>query len=117
MFNRKIIAAIFVLAALMLQGCHRREGKMQGTWIADSTLGTTNQGFYCGKGGIAASVNQDTVQFTDWSVSRQQLVLAGKRFSGNDVAAFSDTLKIKRRSNDRITLQHDSTLVRYTRTN
>lgn len=94
-----------VLLAILpccLTSCHRQQSHLLGEWATTDTYDSgTPLGFQLSQGGLAASINQPTVQYAQWSLRRHDLVLSGKRFEERTVVPFNDTLHlVKSTDND-----------------
>lgn len=98
--NRKhslvAIAAVVIVLGLafyaIFGGRTRRD--IIGCWV--TTVDGADRGFQCGTRGIAASINIDTLQYTDWEIHGKTLVLKGKRFANRHVFDIADTLQIRK---------------------
>ena len=74
----------------------RHTGEHIFTGVFDKLFGGTNRGFQCGTRGIAASINIDTLQYTNWELHGKSLILKGKRFANRHVFDIADTLPIRK---------------------
>lgn len=107
------MALIVVLAVFTIFGTrHRRE--LVGTWVVD-TAGI-EQGFQCGKDGLAASINNKHKQYSSWSASRNRLILNGKLFEDYRVYDFSDTLTIVKLNKGSLTVEENGHRTEYRKT-
>lgn len=90
------IAAVAIVLGLafyaIFGGRTRRD--IIGTWVM--SVEGTNRGFQCGTRGIAASINIDTLQYTNWELHGKSLILKGKRFANRHVFDIADTLPIRK---------------------
>lgn len=97
-----VVVAVLILFSSCFSSCHRHHNHLLGDWATVETYTDHNPvGFQLSKGGMAASINQPTIQYDQWSLRRHELVLSGKRFENNQLVAFGDTLRIvKNNGND-----------------
>lgn len=98
------LSALLTLATWSLTGCQQRQSSILGDWINPDT----QQGIQIATGGLAASILNPEVQYTQWSIKHHQLVLQGKMFKDNSVSEFSDTLRIVRLNSKQLVLANDS---------
>ena len=88
------IAAILALVAMTANvvSFNTKKRDIHGSWVSDTEGNIT--GFQCGKGGIAATLNNDTLQYSSWQLHKGYLILNGKTFSDGKVTGVSDTFRI-----------------------
>lgn len=108
-----IIAIIAMLAYSIFGGHQRRD--ILGTWTPAND--PTAPGFQCGKQGLAASVRNSTVQYTNWELSKKRLLLTGKRFDNGRVYSITDTLLIKRLNSSALSVSFKGKTMHYKKTN
>ena len=104
-----ILVAIGLAAYAIFGGRTRRD--IIGVWVISSD--GTDRGFHCGNGGIAASINNDTIQYNCWELHGKQLVLKGKKFSNRKVSDFADTLHIRKINASSLTVMRDEVQLTY----
>ncbi len=105
-----------VLTMLSIGACTSHHNEIQGEWVLKSTAHQQQpQGFQLSQGGLAASINQPEIQYSSWSLTRNHLVLIGKRFENNQLNTIADTMKILKLSVTDFVLQYDSTQYHYVR--
>lgn len=87
--------ALMVLFSTMLSSCQRTQQKVKGTWVDHHGVG-----FHLGVDGIAASVNNDVVQYNSWKLSKNNLILSGVRFERGASVSFCDTMRVEKVSSN-----------------
>lgn len=100
---------------LLCSSCKRQKVHIVGDWVVPAKDMSRAEGFSLGKGGIAASINNSTEQYAQWSLKKRRLVLEGKRFEDGYVHEFSDTMQVKKLTEKSLVLQHDSVVVKMRR--
>jgi len=110
---KNITLLSFFLLLLTITGCKRRHNIVQGEWILVNTERTTHKGVQLAPNGLAASINQPTIQYSHWRLHKKHLILSGKRFKSNSIYDFTDTLIIKHLSDKMLIVSTDSSEVRY----
>lgn len=104
-----IVILVGVIVYSLLAESPRRD--MLGVWVVD-TAGV-EQGFHCGKDGIAASINNSHRQYTNWTANRKHLVLKGKSFENYHVYDIADTLVIKKLNSTTLVADHNGTVTTF----
>lgn len=98
-----ILILVGVLIYTLVGHSPRRD--LLGAWVVD-TIGV-EQGFQCGKDGIAASINNSHRQYTNWTANKKHLVLKGKLFEDYRVYEIADTLVIKKLNSNTLVAEHN----------
>ena len=105
----KDFVAIALLALGSLSGCNNTSALI-GEWT-EPVPGMENmiQGFKLEEGGKASSINMATLKYKTWEQQGDLLILTGESIS------FSDTLTIKKATQNELTIQDRNIEKTYTR--
>lgn len=107
---------LFVAVTLALcSSCKRQKVQIVGDWVVPAKDMSRAEGFGLGQGGIAATINNSTVQYARWSLKKRRLVLEGIRFEEGHVHQFSDTMMVRKLTEKSLVLQHDSVVMKMRR--
>ena len=91
----------------------QKDRDILGGWVANTDSGAS--GFQCGRQGIAASINNSRVQYYEWELHGNNLLLKGKLFTEEEVEDIIDTLTIKKLTSSSLTVSHNGKKVNYTK--
>lgn len=72
--NLKIKTIILPLTLILLLttiGCQRKSNIVQGEWILENKAKDTHEGVQIAPNGLAASINQPTIQYTHWTLHKK----------------------------------------------
>ena len=111
----KITVFGLVLAMLFLSGCTDDVAAYMGTWKRVADGDSMYRGFTLGGNGIAASINNTETQYNAWHRKRDTLWLSGKRFTDTTVLPFTDTMTVKKLSQDSLVLLYKGDLLHFSR--
>lgn len=100
--KKTLLTTLPFVATLLLASCGGGDQNFIGTWKTVQTSDSTYayEGFTLGINGIASSVRDPLNQYNHWKKKDGRIMLSGKRFTDTSVAAFTDTLEIKKFSGD-----------------
>lgn len=107
------ILAVLAMLAYAIFGGHKQRDIL-GAWIP---LDSSACAFQCGKQGLAASIGSPSVQYTNWELSKNRLLLKGKRFSKDNVSPITDTLYIKKLNSSALTVTFNDNTIHFRKTN
>lgn len=110
----RVVKMFGVVAALLLVSCGIPA--IEGTWVEPVPgMEESKQGVTLKKGGVAESVNMETLKYEKWSREGDLLILSGKSIGNHQTLPFVDTLHIKELSADRLILERGEMVVEYSR--
>ena len=94
-----------VVLAFIFAGCSEKE-RVEGKWVEPVPgMETQEQGFVLEKGGIASSINMQTLQYSSWKLKEDSLSLTGKSIGNGRSIDFTERFKIKKLTKDSLILQ------------
>ena len=111
----KDFVAIALLALGSLGGCNNTSALI-GEWT-EPVPGMENmiQGFKLEEGGKASSINMATLKYKTWEQQGDLLILTGESIGNGQTISFSDTLTIKKATQNELTIQDRNIEKTYTR--
>ena len=111
----KDFVAIALLALGSLSGCNNTSALI-GEWT-EPVPGMENmiQGFKLEEGGKASSINMATLKYKTWEQQGDLLILTGESIGNGQTISFSDTLTIKKATQNELTIQERNIEKTYTR--
>lgn len=111
----KDFVAIALLALGSLSGCNNTSALI-GEWT-EPVPGMENmiQGFKLEEGGKASSINMATLKYKTWEQQGDLLILTGESIGNGQTISFSDTLTIKKATQNELTIQDRNIEKTYTR--
>ena len=111
----KDFVAIALLALGSLSGCNNTSALI-GEWT-EPIPGMENmiQGFKLEEGGKASSINMATLKYKTWEQQGDLLILTGESIGNGQTISFSDTLTIKKATQNELTIQDRNIEKTYTR--
>lgn len=106
---------ILLFAVLACFAACSPENKYLGTWL-EPVPGLENQlqGVKIEKGGIASSVNMQTLVYENWTLQGDTLVLTGKSIGNGQTIEFAENFVLKK-EDGRWTLQTENGAAVYTK--
>lgn len=108
----KSISGVMILFALI--SCNRTS--IEGVWVEPIPgMGNMVQGISLEKGGVALSVNMESLQYETWEKCGDFLILSGKSIGNHQTLSFSDTLIIEDLTPNKLTLKRDNLTLNYQR--
>ena len=111
----KDFVAIALLALGSLSACNNTSALI-GEWT-EPVPGMENmiQGFKLEEGGKASSINMATLKYKTWEQQGDLLILTGESIGNGQTISFSDTLTIKKATQNELTIQDRNIEKTYTR--
>lgn len=105
---------VFVFSVVALNACNTLG--IEGSWVEPVPgMPDKEQGFILEKGGKATSINMATLQYEGWMQKDDLLILSGKSIGNRQTIPFSDTLTIKKVTNDKLIVEDRGTTRHYSR--
>ena len=103
---KKYFMWIAATAALLSCQDNKRENELMGNWIEVMPLSMDiTEGVTLEKGNKATSIGMATLQYEQWKLLNDKLILDGKSIGNGQTINFSDTLKIVRLTSDSLILE------------
>lgn len=102
------------LLSCLLAACGQQASTVVGEWV-EPVPGMEGQvqGIKMETGGVASSVNMATLVYESWKQEGDQLILTGKSIGNGQTIEFTDTMAIKKLSNDSLILDDRGREIRY----
>lgn len=102
---------------MLCMSCTTSKPSLEGTWVQSIPGQAGEQGLCLEKGGVASSVNMNTLLFKHWQQQGNQLILSGESIGNRQSLSFSDTLQVVRLTTDSLVLSKGDFKMIYTRRN
>lgn len=100
----KKLFGLFVMVAL-LAACSETT-RVEGRWVEPVPgMEGQEQGFVLEKGGVASSINMQTLQYSAWKCVGDSLSLTGKSIGNGRSIDFTERFKILKLTHDSLVLQ------------
>lgn len=110
-----ILYSSTAVALLAAAGCSDDSSEIAGTWKRIEPGDSLYRGFTLGGNGIAASLNQTTTQYNAWHRKRDTLWLSGIHFADTAAIPFTDTLLVKKITDDSLVIHCKEGVQRFLR--
>ncbi|WP_455637697.1 lipocalin family protein [Parabacteroides sp.] len=106
---------LFILSTtIVLTACNNAQ--IEGSWVEPVPgMPEMVQGFILENGGKASSINMATLQYEGWEKNGEKLILSGKSIGNHQTLSFTDTLIIKKLTQDSLILNKEGLVLRYFR--
>lgn len=107
---------LIMVAVFLLAGCDNPS--IIGTWVQPVPgMEGQIQGIQIREGGIAKSVNMQTLQYKSWRQNRDDLILWGESIGNGQTINFEERYEIKKLSQRQLKLKDGETVLQFYRLN
>lgn len=109
------LSVVTLLSIITLSSCNKNTSIL-GEWVEPVPgMESMKQGFKLEAGGKATSINMATLQYKTWKQQDGSLLLSGESIGNGQTISFTDTLGIRKQTNDSLILKARYTERVYTR--
>lgn len=93
---------------MICMGCQTEQSSLIGNWVQPIPGQQGEQGIRLDKDGVASSINMHTLVYKTWEQQDNRLILGGESVGNHVSTTFSDTLVIRKLTNDTLVLSRGS---------